>query len=101
MAANAIPTPELKVNTAKGADESCAPVTLKQRFEKLLREVFEVDSAFHAIRNFRNEWGDIKTALHYWLEIGNLFGRSGMLQVIKRTAVGYGRYQGAKLQRGD
>ena len=41
MAANAMPTPELKVNAAKEADESCAPVALKQRFEKLLREVFE------------------------------------------------------------
>jgi hypothetical protein len=41
MAANAIPTPELKVNTAKGDDESCASVTLEQRFERLLREVFE------------------------------------------------------------
>jgi len=41
MATNAISTRELKVNTEKGANESCAPVTLKQRFEKLLREVFE------------------------------------------------------------
>lgn len=41
MVANAIPTPELKVNTKKSASESCMPVTLKQRFRKLLREVFE------------------------------------------------------------
>jgi hypothetical protein len=41
MAANAIPTAELTVNTEKGADQSCASVTLKQRLEKLLREVFE------------------------------------------------------------
>jgi len=41
MAANAIPTPELNINKAKRADESCSHVTLKQRFEKLLREVFE------------------------------------------------------------
>jgi hypothetical protein len=46
MAANTIPTPELGVNTANGADESCAPVTLKQRFEKLLREVFEGHEEF-------------------------------------------------------
>jgi hypothetical protein len=41
MATNAIPTHELSVRTAKGAYESCPPVTLKQRFEKLVREVFE------------------------------------------------------------
>lgn len=40
MAANAIPTPELKVvrKKKKKADESCAAVTQKQRLEKLLRE---------------------------------------------------------------
>jgi hypothetical protein len=34
MAANAIPAPEWKVNTAKGKgeDESCVSVTLEQRF---------------------------------------------------------------------
>ncbi|MGA3091488.1 MAG: hypothetical protein ABSD75_22995 [Terriglobales bacterium] len=41
MAANAIPAAELKINTKQGADERCASVTLQQRFEKLLREVFE------------------------------------------------------------
>jgi len=41
MAANAIPTPESKVNTDKATNKSCAPVTPKQRFEELLREVFE------------------------------------------------------------
>jgi hypothetical protein len=41
MVANAIPTHELMVNTEKTASEGCVPVTLKQRFEKLLREVFE------------------------------------------------------------
>jgi hypothetical protein len=41
MAANAIPTPELKVSTEQTTSESCVPVTLKQRFRKLLREVFE------------------------------------------------------------
>ncbi len=41
MATNAIPAPELSASTAKGAYESYPPVTLKQRFEKLLREVFE------------------------------------------------------------
>ncbi|MGD0507397.1 MAG: hypothetical protein ABSA27_06355 [Terriglobales bacterium] len=44
MAANAIPNQELEaneVNTEKRADESCAPATMKQRSEKLLREVFE------------------------------------------------------------
>jgi hypothetical protein len=41
MAANAIPTAESAVNTKKGENESCAPVTLKQRIERLLREVFE------------------------------------------------------------
>jgi hypothetical protein len=33
--------PELSASTAKGEYESYLPVTLKQRFEKLLREVFE------------------------------------------------------------
>jgi hypothetical protein len=48
MAANAIPTPELKVVVKKtvdknqnGANESSAPAALKQRFAKLLHEVFE------------------------------------------------------------
>jgi hypothetical protein len=48
MAANAIPTPELKVVVKKtvdenqnGANESSEPVALKQRVAKLLREVFE------------------------------------------------------------
>ncbi len=48
MAANAIPTPELKIATKEKANESenrsyeiSAPVTLKQRAAKLLREVFE------------------------------------------------------------
>jgi hypothetical protein len=41
MAANTIPTTKLKVNTEKTANESCVPVTLKQRFGKLLREMFE------------------------------------------------------------
>jgi len=41
MAANAIPTPELKLSTEQTTSESCVPVTLKQRFRKLLREVFE------------------------------------------------------------
>ncbi|HEY4840739.1 MAG TPA: hypothetical protein VIH78_02165 [Terriglobales bacterium] len=41
MATSAIATPELSVSTAKAAYESYPLVTLKQRFEKLLREVFE------------------------------------------------------------
>ena len=41
MAANAISTPELKINTENTAYESCGPFTQKQRVEKLLREVFE------------------------------------------------------------
>jgi hypothetical protein len=41
MATNAIPAPDMSVGMANGAYENCAPVTLKQRFEKLLREVFE------------------------------------------------------------
>jgi hypothetical protein len=41
MPTNALSTPELSVCTAKGAYESYPPVTLKQRFEKLLREVFK------------------------------------------------------------
>jgi hypothetical protein len=41
MVANAIPTAELTVNTKKGSNESCASVTLKQRLEKFLREVFQ------------------------------------------------------------
>lgn len=41
MATNAIPNSEWKINMEKRANESCAPVTLKQRFEKLLRKVFE------------------------------------------------------------
>jgi hypothetical protein len=41
MAANAIPTAELTVNTENRANEGSASVTLKQRLEQLLREVFE------------------------------------------------------------
>jgi hypothetical protein len=44
MAANAIPTPDFRVNqtkTEKRAIETWAPVTLKQWFGKLLREVFQ------------------------------------------------------------
>jgi hypothetical protein len=41
MATNANCTPELSLSTAEGAYERYPPVTLKQRFEKLLREVFE------------------------------------------------------------
>jgi hypothetical protein len=41
MAANAISTLELSVRAAKETYESCQPVTLKVRFEKLLREMFE------------------------------------------------------------
>jgi len=41
MAANAIPNLELRADREKAADESCAPVTVKQRLEKLAREVFE------------------------------------------------------------
>src|ERR1700722_302198 len=49
----------------------------------------EMNGAFHAIGNLWNQGGDVKTAFHYWLKIGNLFGRSGMLQVIERAAIGY------------
>jgi hypothetical protein len=44
MAENAISTLALRVNQIKTetrASEGCAPVTLKQRFGNLLREVFE------------------------------------------------------------
>jgi hypothetical protein len=41
MATNAISTPEVRVKTKDKADESVAPITLKERFEKLLRKVFE------------------------------------------------------------
>jgi hypothetical protein len=41
MAANAIPSSELKINTERRGNETCGPLTLKQSFEKLLREVFE------------------------------------------------------------
>jgi hypothetical protein len=44
MAANAISTPELNIHQVereKTASDSCAPVTTKQRFEKLLSAVFE------------------------------------------------------------
>jgi hypothetical protein len=44
MAANTISTPELNIHEVtreKTASESCAPATLKQRFEKVLRAVFE------------------------------------------------------------
>ena len=50
----------------------------------------EMNGAFHAIGNFRNQRGDIETALHYRLKIGDLFGRRGMLQVVERAAVGDG-----------
>jgi hypothetical protein len=46
MATNVISTPELIVSKTKGAYENCPPVTLKQRFEKLLREVFEGHEEF-------------------------------------------------------
>jgi hypothetical protein len=44
MTANAIPNPAFSVNqakTEKRAIDACAPVTVKQWFGKLLREVFE------------------------------------------------------------
>jgi hypothetical protein len=41
MATNVIPTPELKVNMEKRRIESSAPLTLKQRVGRALREVFE------------------------------------------------------------
>jgi len=44
MATNAITTSDFKVNqakTEKRASEGCVPVTLKRRFGKLMREVFE------------------------------------------------------------
>jgi hypothetical protein len=41
MAANAIPDPELQSSTERAADESCVPLTIRQRLEKLAREVFE------------------------------------------------------------
>ncbi|HEY6303353.1 MAG TPA: hypothetical protein VIX14_09830 [Terriglobales bacterium] len=41
MAANAVSTPESKIKTKDKAYESLVPVTLKQRFEKLLRKAFE------------------------------------------------------------
>jgi hypothetical protein len=41
MATNAISGRELQVNIEKAANESCAPVTLRQWFYKLLRKVFE------------------------------------------------------------
>jgi hypothetical protein len=48
MAANAIPTSELKIDAEKTADssersasEGCARVPLKQRVAKVLRELFE------------------------------------------------------------
>jgi hypothetical protein len=43
MATNAISTAELNIHEVERkntARESCAPVTTKQRFEKLLRAVF-------------------------------------------------------------
>jgi hypothetical protein len=44
MTANAIPRPDsniYEVKTEQRTSESCAPVPLKQRFAKLLLEVFE------------------------------------------------------------
>jgi hypothetical protein len=44
MAANAIPIPELNIHEVereKTASKTCAPVTTKQRFEKLLSAVSE------------------------------------------------------------
>jgi hypothetical protein len=41
MATSTTPTLEVKVTTANRDDEICPPVALKQRFERLLREVFE------------------------------------------------------------
>jgi hypothetical protein len=41
MAATAITDSDLQSSTERAADESCVPVTVKQRLEKLAREVFE------------------------------------------------------------
>ena len=41
MAANANVNFELKVQTRDKSNESCAPLTPKQRLEKLAHEVFE------------------------------------------------------------
>jgi hypothetical protein len=49
MAANAVSTRELNVHevkTEKTTSESCAPVAPRQRFEKLLRAVFEGHKEF-------------------------------------------------------
>jgi hypothetical protein len=44
MSANAIPSPDSNIyedKTEKRASERCPPLTLKQQFGRLLREVFE------------------------------------------------------------
>ena len=49
MPANAIPTPELNIHGVereKTASKTCAPVAPRQRFEKLLRAVFEGHTEF-------------------------------------------------------
>lgn len=49
MSANAIPNPAFEVNQVRKEErtsERCAPVTLKQWFQKLLRAVFEGDEEF-------------------------------------------------------
>ena len=56
--------------------------------------------ASHAIRNFRDERGDVEMTLHVRLEIGNFIRRRGMLHVIERSAVGDGGNHGSQLQRG-
>ena len=41
MAASVIPDPELQSSTERAADGSCASGTVKQRLQKLAREVLE------------------------------------------------------------
>src|SRR5581483_11981737 len=59
-----------------------------------------MDSAGHAVSQFRNDWGDIELALYARLETGDLLWIRGMLQVIESSAVGDRRNHRTELQRG-
>ena len=57
----------------------------------------ELNSAFHSIRNFGDERGDVEVALYDRLETRDVLGSCGMLQIVERAAIGDGRDQRAEL----
>src|ERR1700739_185916 len=55
--------------------------------------------ASHAVLQVRHVARDVERPLHLGLKCHDLFGRSGMLEVVERSAVGDGGYKRAELQR--